>query len=482
MKTTTTIQVLKSTIGNPATRTLLKGMSKYCEKDGKNRIEVAVELYTGQREDACLSCKLTEKMIAKVLKKGAEAFGLTEEELKKKFSDPYWAKGLSSTIRGIAEFGVRKPFTSGAPFQIVWDVTYACNLHCKHCYATAGKPWKDELTTEEAKRAIDIFDRAGVTIIAFSGGEPLVRPDIMELARYAADKGIYVAMATNGTLITKKKAKEMKDAGVQFVQISLDGIDAETHDEFRGVKGAFDKTVQGIKNAVAEGFFVEISTTMTRYNYKQLPDIIQFGEDLGANWFMAYNFVPTGRGKEIFEMDLSPDEREEVIKMLWDELSGGRKINVLSTAPQFARVALQQEEDNSQKVVPTHFYNPKLAGQLVDLAEFIGGCGAGRFYMSMRANGDLQPCVFFPLKVGNILEDDFEELWKHNKILNDLRNKDILEGSCGKCDYRYYCGGCRARAYAYTGDYLAPDPGCIYNKEVYEKAAREWDFPDGKTI
>ncbi len=474
MKTTTTIQVLKSTIGNPATRTLLRGMSKYCEKDGKNRIEVAVELYTGQREDACLSCKATEKIIAKILKKGASAFGLTEDELKKKFSDPYWAKGLSSTIRGIAEFGVRKPFTSGAPFLIVWDVTYACNLHCKHCYATAGKPWEDELTTEEAKRAIDIFDRAGVTIIAFSGGEPLVRPDIMELTRYATDKGIYVAMATNGTLITKEKAKEMKEAGVQFVQISLDGMDAKTHDEFRGVKGAFDKTVQGIKNAVAEGFFVEISTTVTRYNYKQLPDIIQFGEDLGANWFMAYNFIPTGRGKEIFEMDLSPGEREEALKMLWGELRKGRKINVLSTAPQFARVALQHEEGESQKIVPTHFYNPKLAGQLVDLTEFIGGCGAGRFYMSMRANGDLQPCVFFPLKVGNILEDDFEELWKKNEVLSNLRNKDILEGFCGKCDYRYYCGGCRARAYAYTGDYLAPDPGCIYNKEVYEKAMGEW--------
>ena len=474
MKTTTTIQVLKSTIGNPVTRKLVRGMSKYCEKDGKNRIEVAVELYTGQREDACLSCKATEKIIAKILKKGASAFGLTEDELKKKFSDPYWAKGLSSTIRGIAEFGVRKPFTSGAPYQIVWDVTYACNLHCKHCYATAGKPWKDELTTEEAKRAIDIFDRAGVTIIAFSGGEPLVRPDIMELARYATDKGIYVAMATNGTLITKEKAKEMKEAGVQFVQISLDGIDAKTHDEFRGMKGAFDKTVQGIKNAVAEGFFVEISTTVTRYNYKQLPDIIQFGEDLGANWFMAYNFIPTGRGKEIFEMDLSPGEREEALKMLWGELRKGRKINVLSTAPQFARVALQHEEGESQKIVPTHFYNPKLAGQLVDLAEFIGGCGAGRFYVSMRANGDLQPCVFFPLKVGNILEDDFEELWKKNEVLSNLRNKDILEGFCGKCDYRYYCGGCRARAYAYTGDYLAPDPGCIYNKEVYEKAMGEW--------
>jgi len=474
MKTQTTIQLLKSTIGNPVTRTLLKGMSIYCEKDKKNRIEVAVELYTGQRKDACLSCKVTEKIIAKVLKKGSEAFGITEEELKNKFKDPYWAKGLSSTVRGIAEFGVRKPFTSGAPFQIVWDVTYACNLHCKHCYATAGKKWKDELTTEQAKHAIDVFDRAGVTILAFSGGEPLVRPDIMELARYAADKGMYIAMATNGILITKEKAKEMKKAGVQFVQISLDGLDAKTHDAFRGINGAFEKTIKGIKNSVAEGFFVEISTTVTKYNYKQIPDIIDFGEKLGANWLMAYNFVPTGRGEEILETDLTPDEREETLKMLWNELKKGRKINVLSTAPQFARVALQREKEEEEKIIPTHFYNPKLTDQLVDLAEFIGGCGAGRFYMAMRANGDLQPCVFFPLKVGNILKDDFEELWKHNKVLQELRDKDILHG-CNTCDYRYYCGGCRARAYAYTGDYLAPDPGCINNKEkVYEKIVETW--------
>ena len=465
MKTTTTIEVLRAAIGNSLTRNIVKGMSKYCEKDGKNRVEVAVELYTGKRKNACFSCKASEKIIAQVLKKGGGVFGLTEEDIKKKFTDPYWLKGLSSTIRGVALFGVEKPFTAGAPFQIVWDVTYACNLHCKHCYATAGKTWKDELTTKEAKHAIDIFDRAGVTIIAFSGGECLVRPDILELTRYTSDKGIYVAMATNGTLITKKKAGEMKDAGVQFVQISLDGANAKTHDEFRGIKGAFDKTSQGIKNCVEEGFFTEVSTTVTKYNYKEVPDIVELSERWGADWFMAYNFVPTGRGKDILDMDITPDEREDMLKSLWTELKN-RKINVLSTAPQFARVALQQEPDSEEKIVPTHFYNPKLSGQLVNLAEFIGGCGAGRFYMGMRANGDLQPCVFFPIKLGNIKEDDFEDLWRNNPILKDLRNKDILEGNCSKCEYRYYCGGCRARAYGYTGNYLAPDPGCINNSMV----------------
>ena len=462
MKTTTTIEILKTTIGNPFVRTLLKSASDYCDKDKKNRIEVAVELYTGKREAACFSCRAAEKIIASVLRKGGDAFGLTEDKLKEKFKDSYWTKGLASTVRGVALFGVKKPFTSGAPYQIVWDVTYACNLHCKHCYATAGKPWKDELTTEQAKHAIDIFDRAGVTILAFSGGEPLVRPDILELTRYAADKGIYVAVATNGTLITNEKAKEMKKAGVEFVQISLDGANAESHDAFRGINGAFDKAVQGIKNCVDEKFFVEVSTTTTKYNYKEIPRIIEFSERLGADWFMAFNFVPTGRGKDIVEMDLSPDEREEMLKLLWNELKT-RKINVLSTAPQFARVALQQEEEEKEKIVPTHFYNPKLAGQLVDLAEFIGGCGAGRFYMGMRANGDIQPCVFFPLKIGNILKDDFEQLWIHNKVLQDLRNKDLLKG-CSTCQYRYYCGGCRARAYSYFNDYLLPDPGCILNK------------------
>ena len=443
-------------------------MSRYCEKDGKNRIEVAVELYTGKRKNACLSCKASEKIIAQVLKKGGGIFGLTEEDIKRKFTDPYWIKGLSSTIMGVALFGVEKPFTAGAPFQIVWDVTYACNLNCKHCYATAGKSWKDELTTKEAKRAIDIFDRAGVTIIAFSGGECLVRPDILELTRYASDKGIYVAIATNGTLITEKKAGEMKDAGVQFVQISLDGANAKTHDEFRGIKGAFDKTYQGIKNCVEKGFFTEVSTTVTKYNYREVPDIVELSEGEGVDWFMAYNFVPTGRGKDIMDMDITPDEREEMLKSLWKELKN-RKINVLSTAPQFARVALQQESDLEEKIVPTHFYNPKLSGQLVNLAEFIGGCGAGRFYIGMRANGDLQPCVFFPIKLGNIKEDNFEDLWKNNPILKDLRNKDILKGNCSKCEYRYYCGGCRARAYGYTGDYLAPDPGCINNSMIFSR-------------
>ena len=474
METSTTIGILKSTIGNPVARRIIKSLSKYCEKDKKNRIEVAIELFTGKRDDACLACRTAEKILRKFLIKGGEAFGVDEETLRERFRDSYWAKALASTLKGIAYFGVRRPFTAGAPYQIVWDVTYACNLRCKHCYANAGKPLPDELDTEQAKKAIDIFDRAGVTILAFSGGEPLVRPDFFELARYAADKGMYVAVATNGTLITEQMARKMKEAGIKFVQISVDGATPETHDEFRGIPGAFERTIKGIKNAVREGFFVEIATTVTKSNYNEIPAIIDLAEELKVNWLMLYNFVPTGRGKFIIENDLSPEEREELLKMIYHK-NKETSVEILSTAPQLARVALQEEykEQTGEVLMPTHFYNAHLPGKLANLAEFIGGCGAGRFYMSMRPNGDLQPCVFLPVKVGNILQDDFEELWLHNKVLNELRDKDVIK-ECNRCPYRYHCGGCRARAYGYFGDYLAPDPGCVINRHSYEHLVETW--------
>ncbi len=452
-------------VNNPVTKKSLQSLTTYCEKDKKNRLEVAIELVLGYRKDACWKCKLAAKTVEPILQKGAYAFNVTMDELKEKFKDAYWRRGLVSVIKGLAHFGVQKPFVPGAPFQVVWDVTYACNLHCKHCYATAGKKLPDELTTEEALDTIDKFDRLGVTIISFSGGEPLVRKDIFELTSYAAEKGIYVAIATNGTLISEEMAKKMKESGVGYVQISLDGT-KETHEAFRGIKGCYDRTIEGIKNAVKYGFFVNVSMTVTHYNYEEVKDVVRVCEELGVDWFMHYNFIPVGRGKEIVEADITPEQREELLKYLYQK-NKSSNVSLLSTAPQFARVALQCEAG----FVPTHFYNIYAGERLRQLAEFIGGCGAGRFYMSMRANGDIQPCVFFPLKVGNIRElsaKDLENLWIKNRVFRELRNKDLIEG-CRNCNYRYYCGGCRARAYNYFGDYLKPDPGCINNKEYWEK-------------
>lgn len=453
-------------VNNPATKKTLQSLACYCDSCKKNRLEVALELFVGEREDACWKCNLAAKTLEPILKRGGEAFNVSVDELKEKFKDAYWRRGLVSVIKGLAYFGVRKPFVPGAPFQVVWDVTYACNLRCKHCYATAGKPLEDELTTEEALETIDKFDKFGVTIISFSGGEPLVRKDILDLTSYAAEKGIYVALATNGTLITEERAKQLKENGVSYLQISLDGTEA-THDAFRGIKGCWAKTIEGIKNAVRQGFFVNVSMTVTKLNLHEVPQVIEFCRKLGVDWFMHYNFIPTGRGREIVNLDLSPEEREELLRMLYSANSETSNLSLLSTAPQFARVALQCDAE----FIPTHFYNVNAGERLRQLAEFIGGCGAGRFYMSMRANGDIQPCVFFPLKIANIRDlsyRDLEDLWLHNPVFEELRNKDLIEG-CNQCSYRYYCGGCRARAYNYYGDYLKPDPGCINNQKEWEE-------------
>jgi sulfatase maturation enzyme AslB (radical SAM superfamily) len=323
---------MKALLGNQATRVYLSSLCKHCEADGVDRLEVAIALLTGEGDNACTFCRLSEKLLVGEIMSGTGAFGVERKGVLDALEDPYWRKGLINVIKGIATFGVRRPFVPGAPFQVVWDVTHACNLRCKHCYASAGKADRDELSTEAALELIDRLAAWGVPIVAFSGGEPLMRPDILELISKAHERGIYVALATNGTLITEQKAADIKEAGAEYLQISLDGADPSTHDHFRGVDGAFDRTMEGIKNAVAEGFFVSISTTATRANKGQIPAIIDLGDGLGVKWIMVYNFVPAGRGIGIRDADLSPAEREELLKELYERNSSSN-CQVLTTAP-----------------------------------------------------------------------------------------------------------------------------------------------------
>jgi len=486
--TASTLQTFKAVADNPLTRSILKTLSRRCTRDKANRLDVALELYVGARNDACISCRVSRTVLSPILRLACSGFGLTEEQLKNKFRDPYWRRGLVSVIKGIAWFGVRRPYVPGAPFQVVWNITRACNLKCVHCYENAGVKGPDELSTIDAIRGIDTLADAGVLILAFSGGEPTIRSDILQLIRHSSDRGMFTALATNAVAFAEReRAREFKKAGLQFAQISLDGLNPRTHDSFRGVPGTFRKTVQGIKNCVAEGLFVEVATTATMHNVKEVPALIDFAAELGANWFMLYNFIPTGRGMDIVNSDLTPDERENILKLCWNQMKVSG-VDVLSTAPQYARIAQEVEAKpasmNDPKetpqalpddihMVPTHFYNPKLPGQLRQLADFIGGCGAGRFYMCLEPNGDIYPCVFFPheesMNVGNLFKDDFEQVWRHSQLFSEIRDKDKLKENCGSCQYRYTCGGCRARAYSYFRDILAPDPGCVLNREAWQR-------------
>ncbi len=440
------IELFGAMVGNPIVRKRVKGLLE--RENGSVKLERILRDYAEDNGG--------HPVLNKIIDTGLKVFGGNADDLKNRLRDPVWRRGFVNVISGLVHFGLRKPFVPGSPFLIVWDVTYACNLKCRHCYSTAGRPWDDELSTEEALSVIEILADAGVTSVAFSGGEPLLRKDFFELVSRLKEYGVYVAVATNGTLLTEEMVSRLKSQGVEYVQISLDGL-RETHEKFRGIAGIYDRVLDGIKNAVNAGLTVCISTTATKMNLRDVPEMMNLAEKLGVKWFMLYNYIPTGRGD--IDLDLEPHDRERLLRLLWNKMKE-TDVNFMSTAPYYARVAIESESS----VIPTHFYNPELGGRLTSLGEFIGGCGCGRFYLALRANGDINPCVFFPLWLENIKNfsdsEDFLHFWRENRILRDLRDKDSLE-ICGDCRYRYVCGGCRARSYAYFNDYMSGDPGCI---------------------
>jgi len=382
--------VVKNWLGNPISRSLLKWVSKRTKNGSK--LEVALKKYIGESEKLSFQEKIAYLIVKLALDKGSKSFGVSKEQMIESLKIPVVRRGIANILEGIGYYGVQRPQTTAAPFLIVWNFTKQCNLRCKHCYENAGlKPESDELTTEEAKQAIDEFEEAGVVALSFSGGEPLMRKDFFEVAKYAAEREFYVSVASNGTLITEKAAQKMKDAGVQYVEVSLDGFE-KTHDEFRGIPGAWKRAVEGIKNSVKVGLDTGVATTATHYNLKEIPKLVEFVEkDLHAKRFIVFNFIPVNRGRDIVDQDLTPKEREELLEFLYSKLIDNNcKLDVFSTAPQYAVTSFKFAFG---PVVATHFMNKEamemLRGRTKSLTEFIGGCGAGRLYCGMEPNGDI---------------------------------------------------------------------------------------------
>lgn len=466
----TTLGILKLALGNPFSRALLTRSTRRCSKCGDQRLRVALARYSGQGTKACLTCRMYSFAIGSLIDIGGWLLRTPRHKIKEYFKDQTTRRGLASIANGIAEHGVTRPQLFGAPFLVVWDLTHACNLKCKHCYQRADRPLPDELTTEEGKRLINELVDSNVVALAFSGGEPLMRRDFFELAAYARSLGMYVAIATNGTLITMEMAKRLKEA-VDYVEVSLDGAAAKTHDKFRGIPGSFDRAVDGIKNCVKAGIYTCIATTATKLNLHEMQKTYELANKLGCKRQMIFNFVPTGRGIDMVNLDLSPEEREGLLEWSYANLVSGGGCAVLETAPQLARIALKHaEETEGGPLVSSHFGTATNLGEHTRLlAEFLGGCGAGRCYCAIEPNGDVKPCVFIPIKVGNIREKPFLEIWRDSPVLLDLRDRSKTKGHCSTCEYRYACGGCRARAYGYFGDYHMPDPGCINNVEYWNR-------------
>jgi radical SAM protein with 4Fe4S-binding SPASM domain len=454
----------------PMTKKMLQLSLKKCPKCNRTVLEAALDDYVGKTDLKCEMCSgFYSKIIGFWIEFLRKSLNVKREKVKKLLTDPYARRAVLNIAQSFRHFGIRKPLSIYAPFLVVWDFTHKCNLNCKHCYSNSGATQEEELTTKEALGVVDQISDAGVTALAFSGGEPLTRKDFFEVANHAIEKGLYVSVATNGTLLTKEMVQKIKQAKINYVEISIDGATAKTHDAFRGVIGAFDKAVAGLKNCVEADLCACIATTATKNNLQEMPAIIDLAEDIGAERFTYFNFIPTGRGKEHFDQDLSAEEREKLMHYLLNRMSKGCKTTILTTAPQLARVALQCQGPNGTGEVTmsmAHMQTAKVSKKAVPLAEFIGGCGAGRLYCSLSPQGDVHPCVFFPVNVGNLKTEKFSDIWLHSKMFNTLRDRSNLTGACGKCTYKYICGGCRARANAYHNDFLASDPGCVMAKKV----------------
>lgn len=330
---------------------------------------------------------------------------------------------------------------------VSWNTTNQCNMFCDHCYRDAGARLDEELSTEEGKRLIDEIKKAGFKIMIFSGGESLMRSDIFELGSYAQKQGLRPVLGTNGTLITPEVALKLKEAGFMAAGVSLDSLNPEKNDRFRKLENAFDLTAEGMRNLKKAGVPFQIHTTVMDWNVEEIESIADFAVEIGAMAYHVFFLVPTGRAVNIEEEALRVVQYEKTINTLMEKQ---KKIEIEvkpTCAPQFIRIA-------DKKGIPLRFTR---------------GCLAGISYCIISPKGDVQPCAYLDMPLGNVREKPFSQIWRENSVLNRLRTMDY-KGKCGICDYKEKCGGCRARAYFYSqGDFMAEDEWCLYRPKGAEK-------------
>ena len=345
--------------------------------------------------------------------------------------------------------------TDAAPVRLVaWETTRNCNLSCVHCRASATcGPYEGELDTKAALNLLDQIAEVAKPIVILTGGEPLLRKDIFQIASYGTEKGLRMVMAPNGTLITPEIAAKMRESGIKRISISLDGATPEAHDRFRGVKGAYEGAIKGITYAKDAGIEFQINTTITKTNLEQIPKILALAESLGAAAHHIFLLVPTGRGKYIVDQEIDAKQYEETLNWFYDQRSKTSLQLKATCAPHYYRILRQRARKDGQAVTfETH-----------GLDAVTRGCLAGTGFCFISHTGIVQPCGFLDLVCGDITKQTFDDVWHNSEVFNKLRNFNQLKGKCGKCDYRKVCGGCRARAYEATGDYMAQEPLCLYN-------------------
>lgn len=360
--------------------------------------------------------------------------------------------------------------SDGPPLRLLfWETTAGCNLDCVHCrrLEVSHELMKNDLTTVQGKRLIDQVAAVGRPVLVFSGGEPLMRPDVFELAEYAKAKGLLIALASNGTMIDAAVAGRIAQVGFDRVSMSLDGANAETHDGFRGLPGAFDQTMQAFEHLRNASVATQINCTIAKHDKDQIEAVLRLGEKVGAVAVHYFLLVPVGCGEEIAEEQMLDADEVEARLRLIDKLQQSTDLQIKPTcAPHYYRIIRQQAREENRPQPHSHPHGPH--GSLHSITK---GCLAGSAVCFVSHEGDVFPCGYLPVRAGNVLRQDFGEIWRSSRVFQEMRDEDLLSGKCGCCEFKRVCGGCRARAFYEFDDYLAEEPYCAYEPSNSRQAS-----------
>ncbi len=342
------------------------------------------------------------------------------------------------------------------PKWIAWEITRRCNLRCVHCRSSSTLEVDEhpDFSFAEAKRIIDDIASYASPVLVLSGGEPLLREDVFDIAKYGGSKGLRMCIATNGTLVTEEICHKMKEAEIKMVSLSLDGANAQTHDDFRNQPGAFAGTMNAISLFNKHKIPFLVNSSFTIRNRKEIPEIYKLVKSLGATAWYMFMIVPTGRGEDIMEELIPIDIYDEILQWHYEiEKSDNDLLTRPTCAPHYYRIVRE-----NAKAEKSTFKRRNLKFSTGGSK----GCLAGQLICLIDVDLNVLPCSYFPKSAGNLKEQSFKTIWEHSSLFKEMRDFKGYKDNCGSCEYVNVCGGCRARAYAMTGDYLAQEPFCNY--------------------